>query len=238
MPGPAEVVDDLTVALSSPSLPIPPTPPGMVFVVRVRKRYIPGSVRAFINGILIGLTGVFELDVAEKLVGISEDPRLDADRDASLHISYLTFDPVFVNPDTPVHISQVSVGDVLRIAMKAGRQLEPRPSRRGAQHRLVSPAISRVARNTARTVFHGYVTGNDPQHGVLNLQVAQRETMRDHFAALVNYGDILRVQKFITPAKVRSVPVGGGPRAVRHPGVQALGVDAPRGFQRLVQVRF
>lgn len=235
-----EVFDDLSAALLVPTLPIPPSPPGIVRVVKTTKVYAAGTVRVFINGFLQTLDGVFEIDPGERLVGLGEDPLEDAGHDASVHVAYLTFEPVFIDPGAPVHIAQLREGDVLRIAMRAGRHLEPVVSPRGRQPRLIARERSRAARNSSRTVFMGFVTGNAPTTGTLSLQVPHRaNASREHYAATVNYVDILTVQKFITPTREpRPVPVGGGPRAVRHPGVIAKGVLDSPGFPRLIQVRF
>jgi len=206
----------------------------------VTKQYVAGTVRVFVNGLLQTIDQVFELDAVERLVGIGEDPLTDAGADASLHVGYSTTEVVVLNPDAPVHISQVREGDVLRISMRAGRHLEPVVQPRGKQALLVARGKSRVAKNFSRTVFFGFVTGNAPQVGRLSLQVPHRsQWSRDNYAATVYYADILHVQKFITPTREpRPVPIGGGPRAVRHPGVIAKGVLDSTGLARYVQVRF
>lgn len=245
MADPVEIVDDVTQFLSLPPLPIPPVPAGIQLVFRVTKKYVPGTVRIYVNGLLQAIDCLHELDPVERLVGVAADVPIDSnvEGDSSLHAAYLTFDPIAFNPDAPIHISQVVLGDVLRIAMRPGRHLEPVVSRRGMQHRLLARTRSRAAKNVSRTTILGLVTNNDRQLGVLSLQVSDpSHAYRNSLAAQVAYKDIQHIQKFITPAKEpRPVAVGGGPRARRTPGTLAkgvLGFNAFPGYARFIQVRF
>jgi hypothetical protein len=239
MPGAVEVFDDLSTALLTPSLPIPPSPPGIIRVVRTTRTYVSSTVRLYANGLLQKVATVVEIDSDERLVGITEEVPIDELSD-SLHISYLTEDTVVVDPNAPIHIAQIGFGDVLRIALRAGRHLDPVASGRGRQHRLLSGATNRVTRNFSRTTVLAYVTSNDRQQGILEVQVSHpSRTSRVNYAGTIYYKDIKHVHVFRTPARPpRVVPVGGGPRAQRHPGVKALGVDSLRPFMNLIPVRF
>lgn len=136
-----------------------------------------------------------------------------------------------------IHITAIVPGDVLHIALKAGHHLEPgAPPRRGEQARLSPVVRPRVARNFSRTNIDGLVTTNNPQTGVITMQVTRRGD--NALATSLRYKDILRASKVIAKAVPRLIPVGGGPRAVRHPGVQALGVKMTIDRPHLLRVYF
>lgn len=145
-----------------------------------------------------------------------------------------------------IHITEIVPGDVLRIAMKPGRHLEPVLSPRGSQHRLLPGRASAngrslQAKSFSRTVYLGYVTQNDTINGVLALQIENRGQRREHLAATVPYKDIKIIQKFITPTKhmgAKIVPLSGAKNAIRRPGAIAKGVLDPKGFMNLVRVYF
>ena len=237
MPSPIEVVDDLTVTATTGKLQ---------YTVR-KPPYLAGSVSVFRNGLLQDPAFFTEDDPEAGTITLCEPILIRDNDDHSVHVAYGTFQPVFVDLTAPIHISQLKLGNVLRIAMRAGRHLEP-VVRKGQNQLLAMKSrkersiktSGRVARNFARTTFLGYLTANDPVLGELQLQVEGRDRIRRrHLAATVRYSDILSIRKYITPSKPHTnSPVGGGQRAVRRPGANALGVlDAP-GFMNLVRVVF
>jgi len=248
MPDPFEIVDDLTSSLLGP-LPLPPvSPPGIVQVLTVRKPpYLAGTVSVYRNGMLQHPDFFAELDATQGTVGLCEEILIREDEDDhSVSVVYLTFQEPFVDPERPVHISKVVPGDVLRIAMKAGRHLEPVVRRKTKQMELhpgrqVSGKSLR-AKAFSRTVFLGRVTQNDLQGGQLTLETQHRSNWsRNVVTAFVPFRDIQVVRKYITPgpAGVDSrIPISAARNARRRPGIIAKGLFDARGFMKLVRVFF
>lgn len=230
MAGPYEIVDDLTAFID-----------GSTSIFRIRKPpYVPGSVSVFLDSLLQRDDYFTELNPVTGEVQLSVAPVQRVPPDAGLHISYLTWVVPYVDPQAPVHISQLKDGDVVRIAMKAGRHLEPIPMRKGLQHRLEPVRVGRMARGHSQTVFLGNITSNNRTQGVLEMQVHYRSWGQTLFHATVPYKDIKVIQKYITPAirQTRRIEVGGGPNAIRRPGILAKGFYDSAGFMNLIQVRF
>jgi len=131
------------------------------------------------------------------------------------------------------HITDIVSGDVLRVAMKAGRHLEPRLRGRNQTALLPGRAPhgkSLRAKSFSRTTFLAYVTVNDSVNGKIYAQVEDRGR-KAHLAAEIPYKDILVVQKYITPSKA---PYSDETRAQSS----ALGVKDHKGFMNLIPVRF
>jgi len=236
MSDPVEVVDDLTATVTTGKLQ---------FTVR-NPPYLPGSVSVFRNGMLQDASWWTEDDPTLGTVTLFEPILLREEEDHAIHIAYETYQQVYVDPYAPVHISKLKLGDVLRIAMRAGRHLEPVVNKKKQNQLLVMKTkregcrkvSGRAAKGFSRTVFFGYLTLNDSVNGEMHLQVEGRDRIRrDHLLATVRYSDILSIRKYVTPSVPHNTSkVGGGPRAERHPGVEAKGVrDAP-GFMKLVRV--
>lgn len=163
-----------------------------------------------------------------------------------------------VRLNAPIHITSVTPGMVLRIAMKPGRHLDPVVGRttiyRSAtirrQQGVVFPepptvdgltkmqtAVKRKrtgnrARGFSRTTFMAYVSANDPVNGILNVYLESRAYMRrPGFQAVIAYSDMLYVQRAIHRLTPR-------PEAGSRPGSIAFGSTSDFGFQKLVPVYF
>ena len=232
---PNEIWEDLTPTVVSGKT---------VYTVR-KPPYIAGTVSVWRNGMLQDADFHVETDPALGTITLCEDILDTEDEDHSLHVSYQTFEPAYVNPEAPVHVSRLFQGDVVRIAMKAGRHLEPVLMPREKQVKLLPGRASAGgrslrAKNYSRTTFLGFITQNDSINGTLVLQVEDRGGRRKHLQAIVPYKDILVIRKFITPGDkgIDDVPIGGGGNAIRRPGVIAKGWERNHGFMKLVRVYF
>lgn len=221
MPSPNEIVE---------------VPAGVIDGVNVdyttQRPYIPGSLSVYANGLLAKQTsddGWFELvpsagtfQLKEALFPVSPgEPPGDVLQVAYLDASYR---PLFEDPEKPIHITEVKHPDVLRIAMKPGYHLVPYMH---LSERRAASGRPRAAKNTSRTVFLGYVLANNPQNGLLTLDIQDRD--RTHMTAFVEYAHILVIQRYITPARL--IPDQGS-----RPGSHAFGTTR-LGFMKLVQVR-
>ena len=132
------------------------------------------------------------------------------------------------------HITALKVGDVLRIAMRGGRQLVPNHKRE-----MRSLPKSRRARSYDRTVILGRVVSNTPTTGTLVIDFGgvDRVNNTEHFLGTIRYSDIEVIQLYINnafPIIEHSDP--------QHPGGKALGTKYAGLFQfgnyDLVNVRF
>ena len=143
---------------------------------------------------------------------------------------------------TPIHITQLVPGDAVRIALKAGRHLEP--VLRGKQQTVYMTGRngkkSLRAKPFSRTVALGFITENNSEAGVMTLQVEDRGKPRRHFQAIIPYKDMLVIRKYVTPSErdVKDVPIGGGGNAIRRPGIVGKGFDRASGFMKLIRVTF
>ena len=235
MPCPVEIFEDLTPTVLSGKT---------VYTVR-KGPYLSGTVNTWRNGMLQDSDFHVETDPSAGTITLCEEILVTTDDDHSLHVSYHTFELPFVDPKKPVHISRLGQGDVVRIAMKAGRHLEPVLMPRGKQVRLL-PGRARAqgrslrALGYSRTTFLGFITQNDPVGGNLTLQVEHRGGRREHLQAFVPYKDICVIRKYVTPGRrdVDDVQIGGGGSAIRRPGIDGKGFDRASGFMTLVRVFF
>jgi hypothetical protein len=243
MPQAVEIFDDLTPTVQ---------PTKLIYTVR-KPPYVAGTVSVFRNGMLQDPTFFTELDPAAGTVELAEPILLRDQEDHNLTIAYCTFEAPFVDPEAPRHISQLRPGDVVRIAMKAGRHLDPVVRPKTKQVELLPAPSSRgrrtscrrntgaSAKNFSRTVFFGFITQNDPVSGQLRCQTEHRSrTQRDHVNALVPYKDIRTIRVYVTPSKpdITPVVVSGARNAVRRPGALGRGTEAHKGFLNLVRVFF
>lgn len=235
MATPNEVFDDVTAQATNVNTTFKISKPP----------YELGSVKVFRNGLLQDPDFFTETDPANGLVEVCEPIEVSPDDDHNITIAYCTFVPIFVDPEIPVHISQLAPGNVVRIAMKPGRHLEPILMPKTKQMRLqpgrAPHGRSLRAKGYSRTVFLGLITQNDFVSGKLTLQVEDRQFCRTHLEALVPYKDILVIRKYITPGEGSNTPtntIGGGPRAGKRPGVVAKGAFDPSGFMKLIKVFF
>ena len=238
MANPNEVFEDLTAQA---------TDTNTTFTVS-KTPYVAGTVSVWRNGLLQDPDFFVETDPTNGVIDVCEPILVREEEDHGIIVSYCTFEDVFVDPEAPVHISKLTPGNVVRIAMKAGRHLEPVFFHKNKQTKLLpgrSPSGKSLrAKNYSRTVFLGFITNNDSVGGKLTLQVEDRHGnpgCRVHMEACVPYRDILVIRKFITPGRrsdVGDVPIGGGPRAARRPGVVAKGFFDTKGFLNLVKVFF
>lgn len=213
----------------------------VVYTVR-KPPYLAGSVYVWRNGMLQDADFHTELDPTTGTVELCEALWARDELDTGLHISYLTYEPSYVDPNAPVHISSIKQGDVVRIATRPGRHLNPIIQPKTKQFLLLPGGVhnrkSRAARNFSRTVFLGYVTQNDTTSGIMTLQVEDRPN-RDHKQAILNYSDIQHIQKYVTPSVSHtSTSIGGGRAPQKRPGVVAKGVFDYPGFMNLVRVFF
>lgn len=235
MAAPNEIFEDLTDQVTDTQT---------IFKV-TKAPYVPGTLNVWSEGILQSSDFATEIDPTLGLFQIDEPILIRDPDDHGLIVSYGTFEPVFIEPDTPVHISQLKFGETVRIAMKPGRHLEPVLRPKDKQIRLIpgrtGSGKSLRARNYSRTVFLGFITLNDSVSGKLILQVRDRQYSRNHLEAHIPYKDILVIRKFITPGEasdVDDVVIGAGGDAIRRPGVIAKGFGSPKGFLKLVKVFF
>lgn len=230
MPDPVEIVDDQTPHVTTTKT---------VYTV-YKPPYLSGSVYVYVNGMLQDESWVTELDPTTGTVELDQPVLERAADDHSLHIAYLTFEAPYVDPEDPIHITQLAQGDIVRIAMKAGRHLMPVHRPRSQQVRLVPVEKRQRARTYARTEFYCHVMQNDRLNGVLYGQVERRGPPRHHAEAVVPYADIKVIERFITPGRPRmkDVEIGGGPRAVRRPGIVGRGFYDNPGFRKLIRVKF
>lgn len=158
----------------------------------------------------------------------------------------------------PIHITQVAPGMVLRIAMRAGRHLDPVVGRtviyqsatirrqRGVPHPTPPPAhggMTRMraatkrkrtgnrARSFSRTTFLAFVTANDSVAGTLSVSIEARTSSRTPVQAIIAYADMRHVQRYIHQTTLR-------PEVGSRPGSIAFGSRSDYGFMKLVPVRF
>jgi hypothetical protein len=230
MPAPVEAVDDQSAQVTLTKT---------VYTV-FKAPYVAGSVHVYVNGMLQDESWVTEIDPAAGTIEVDQPVLLRAADDHSLHIAYLTFQPIYVDPEDPIHITELVQGDIVRIAMKAGRHLVPKFTARTRQVQLVPVAKKQRARNFARTEFYCHIMQNDRFTGTLYGQVERRGPPRHHAAATVPYKDIRVIERFITPGRPKIDPAvtGGGPGAARRPGVHAKGFLDPQGLRKLIRVKF
>ena len=202
--------------------------------------YLPGTVHVYVNGLLQDDSWVTELDPVAGTIELAEPVLERAEDDHSLHIAYLTYAELYVDPEAPIHITQLAPGDVVRIAMKAGWHLKPTVVARWQEPQLVPMEKRRVARGADRTVFFCYITTNDRTNGVLYGQVEDRGAPRTHLSATVPYSAIKVIERYVTPGHLSNatVTVGGGPGAIRRPGIFGRNFQAPTGARKLIRVKF
>lgn len=212
-------------------------------VITLTKSYIPNSVNLFINGLLQTTDSFTETDPSHGKVTVTNDTFVvSPNNDHNLVVSYLTEELVIVNPYAPVHISKLKVGDVVRVAMKAGMHLNPVPPvRKGEPPGLESSTRNRSAQNFSITVLLGWVTNNDSRNGILTVQTDQRSRSSSQlFNAVIQYSHIKIIRKYVTPTRklTRNVPVSAASNAYRRPGALARGVLDSKGMMDLVKVFF
>ena len=122
-----------------------------------------------------------------------------------------------------IHIKDIVPGNVLRVALRAGKHLNPTHDRRLVVGR------KRAAKNTSRTVMLAYVITNDSAAGLLTASVQGRKKT-NYFTATIPYNAILYAQRQITPRDVPELREG-------NPGVVAFGAPYDHAgwkYQRVV----
>ena len=182
--------------------------------------YESGSVTVYVHGMLQNFDFWTELDPVAGTVELGlvllEDT---VENSHGLAIAYNSYALPYVDPRDPKHISELVIGDVVRIAMSPGRQLTPTVVRGVPQ--LVPVPVPRTTRASQRTVVVGRINNNDPTSGTMTLDVEDtRTSTRRSIFATVPYASILFIRKFITPDDA--------------PTVRAQ----PRGFMQLIRVYF
>lgn len=136
------------------------------------------------------------------------------------------------DPATILHITELQPATVLKIAMKGGRHLNPQVTPQGLTLRA---GKSRSASNFSKCTFYGYIISNDPQLGILVLDVQDPPPNGKHYEATVKYIDILTLERVVPQG--RPLVEHADPK---HPGGKALGTYFAQLFQQpyLVRVKF
>ncbi len=126
-------------------------------------------------------------------------------------------------------IGEIRRGDTVRVALRAGHQLEPDPF-----GHMAPPAKPRRARGYSTTALYGFVLANDPQAGTITVNL-QRAADKIYAVATIPYAGILVLQYVIPQGRPyrETAPA-------QHPGGQALGTRMPQLFPQpnLIRVRF
>jgi len=129
-----------------------------------------------------------------------------------------------------IHIRTLKAGDQLRIAMKAGAQLEP-----AFDKTAQSPNKWRRARGYSRAVCDAFVISNDPENGKMVVNYQDFIVGGNYFVATVEYKNIANIRKVIPEGRpvVETAPV-------KFPGYKALGTRMSQLFPQpyLVTVIF
>jgi hypothetical protein len=195
------------------------------------RAFFPNSTSVYINGqlrVAPAPDGWNEVDALTGLVQLKVAP-VPTD---SVQIAYTdaTFKPLFNDEAKPVHVRELKGGDQLRIAMKAGMQMEPNFDKTAQ-----SPAKSRRARGYSRTTFYAYLISNDPINGKMVVNYQDFIVGGNYFTATVEYKSILYLQRVVSRGRpvVETAPK-------KHPGAKALGTRMAQLFQQpyLVPVLF
>lgn len=131
---------------------------------------------------------------------------------------------------TPAFIGDLGPGTQLRIALKAGHQVDSNP-----YGKMFTPKKPRRAFGFSRTAFYAFLISNNSDTGTLCVDIQDLVNTEKILNATFNYGDILSIQQVIPQGRpvVETAPKG-------HPGGAALGTKMAQLFPQpfLIPVLF
>jgi len=130
----------------------------------------------------------------------------------------------------PINIRNLPVGAQLRVAMRAGRQIDQ--DHTGFAQSVGKP---RMSRSYSRHTFYAFLLQNDPANGTLTMSIQGYPSQNMTFSAKIKYGDISILQRVVPSGRpvVENTPKS-------HPGSAGLGTRYAQLFQQpyLVRVLF
>lgn len=209
---------------------------GVNTLYKTSRPYVPGSLTAYLNGLLqerTSPTGWVETNPTTGDVTLSFAPQeLD-----DIQFGYLdaTGAPLFVDPFAPRHITKIKPDDILRVSMRAGKQLDV--LRQDGPYHMATPIKAQRARGYSKTIFICVVVENDVTNSTLTVDFTDTGNSQIHYIAKFKYSDMLRCQLYFAgalPMVETSITV--------HPGSKALGTKSFNLYQlsseKLVNVVF